>query len=64
MCKFRNTKIILSTLFGNKSRDTQKGRYSGGISLYYKQQLDKYVNITETHQFKWDNLGRSSSMYV
>jgi len=51
-------------LFGNKSRDTQKGRYSGGISLFYKQQLDKYVNITETHQFKWDNLGRSSSMYV
>ena len=24
-------------LFGNKSRDTQKGRYSGGISLYYKR---------------------------
>ena len=37
-------------LFGNKSRHTRKGRYSGGISIYYKQAIKNYIHIIEKHQ--------------
>lgn len=30
---------------GNKSRNTVKGRYSGGISLYYKSELKPYEAV-------------------
>ena len=36
---------------GNKSRNTTKGRYSGGISIYYKTELKQYVKVIETNQY-------------
>ena len=35
---------------GNKSKHTRKGRFSGGISFYYKNKLRNHVNIVETMQ--------------
>ena len=37
-------------LFGNKSVNTTKGRFSGGISLYYKDHLHSKLNIVKTAQ--------------
>ena len=37
-------------MYGNKTQNVKKGRYSGGLSIYYKQTLAKSVEIVETHQ--------------
>ena len=37
-------------LYGNKSRNAKKGRYSGGITIYYKQTLKDKINIIEKDQ--------------
>jgi hypothetical protein len=37
-------------LFGNKSTNTRKGRFSDGISIYYKQYLKDKIKIIEKHQ--------------
>ena len=37
-------------LYGNKSKNTRKGRYSGGISIYYKSNLYGKIEITQKHQ--------------
>ena len=34
----------------NKSKNTTKGRFSGGISFYYKTKLRKHVKIVEKLQ--------------
>ena len=48
-------------MFGNKSRNTHRGRYSGGISIYYKKNLEKCVKIIETNQNEiiWLELGKN-----
>lgn len=48
-------------LYGNKAFNTRKGRFSGGITIYYKQYLHKYVNVVETHQngIVWLELSKS-----
>ena len=38
-------------LYGNKSINKTKGRYSGGISIYYKSDLSDKINIVETNQY-------------
>ena len=38
-------------LFGNKSKNTTKGRYSGGIAFYYKNELKNFITIVEKQQF-------------
>ena len=41
----------LSThISGNKSQHTRKGRYSGGISVYYRTDLKNYVTVLEKQQ--------------
>ena len=35
---------------GNKSQRTRKGRYSGGISVYYRTDLKNYVTVLEIQQ--------------
>ena len=35
---------------GNKTRRSRKGRFSGGISLYYKSELENYITVLEKHQ--------------
>ena len=37
-------------LFGNKSVNTRKGRYSGGISIYFKSKLKGKIQIVEKEQ--------------
>ena len=37
-------------LFGNKSIGTKKGRYSGGISIYYKNFLKEKIKVVEKNQ--------------
>ena len=37
-------------LFGNKSKTTKKGRYSGGISIYFKDKLSSKIHIEEKQQ--------------
>ena len=37
-------------LFGNKSKNTKKGRFSGGISIYFKSCLSTHVKIVEKEQ--------------
>lgn len=34
-------------LFARKSLGTRKGRYSGGISIYFKSSLKNYIKIVE-----------------
>jgi len=38
-------------ILGNKSYNTRKDRYSGGISVYYRNHLRKYVTIVEKNQY-------------
>ena len=47
-------------LFGNKSTDTNKGRTSGGISLYYKHSLECKLEVVERLQcgIMWIKLSR------
>ena len=42
-------------VYANKSIKTKKGRYSGGISLYYKSHLKNHITIVEksTLGFIW-----------
>ena len=35
---------------GNTTRRSRKGRFSGGISLYYKSYLKNYITVLEKHQ--------------
>ena len=35
---------------GNKSKRTRKGRYSGGISVYYKSELKSHITVLEKLQ--------------
>ena len=35
---------------GNKTRNTVKGRYSGGIAFYYKNAFQKYIDILQKEQ--------------
>ena len=37
-------------LYGNKSPNVRKGRYSGGISVYYKLELKNKLQIEEKQQ--------------
>jgi hypothetical protein len=37
-------------LYGNKSPNVHRGRYSGGISLYYKNTLTYDVKVVDTNQ--------------
>ena len=37
-------------LFGNKSDNARKGRYSGGITVYYKSELHEKIKIVEEKQ--------------
>jgi len=37
-------------LLGNNAINTRKGRYSGGLSLYYKQTLNNHIKIVEKDQ--------------
>ena len=41
---------ISEHIFGNKSIGTRKGRYSGGISIYYKNSLKDKIKVVEKHQ--------------
>ena len=36
-------------LYGNKSPQTRKGRFSGGISVYFKSYLNGRISIAEKH---------------
>lgn len=38
-------------LYGNKSSGTKKGRYSGGISVYFKDEFSSNISIVETHKY-------------
>jgi hypothetical protein len=48
-------------LYGNKSVTTRKGRYSGGITIYYKSELCDKINFIEEHQcgIMWFKLCKS-----
>jgi len=35
-------------LFGNKSRNTTKGRFSGGLSIYFKERLNNDLSVINT----------------
>ena len=37
-------------MYGNKIRTTSRGRYSGGISFYYRQELKPYIKIVQKEQ--------------
>ena len=37
-------------LFGNKSKHTKKGRFSGGISIYFRQTLKDKIQVIEKNQ--------------
>ena len=37
-------------LFGNKAPNTTRGRYSGGISIYFKSKLNGKITIVDKHQ--------------
>ena len=37
-------------LYGNKSAGAKRGRYSGGISIYYKNYLKNSIHIVEKNQ--------------
>ena len=37
-------------IYGNKSRGTRKGRFSGGISVYYKNCYKDKIQIVEKQQ--------------
>ena len=39
------------TLFSNKDRNTRKGHFSGGISLYYKHFLKYKISIVNKNQY-------------
>lgn len=39
-------------IFGNKSAGVKKGRYSGGLSIYYKTWLKDKIKVTVVEQIK------------
>ena len=41
---------ICEHIYGNKIRRTARGRYSGGISFYYRQDLKPYIKIVQKEQ--------------
>ena len=36
---------------GNKSKNTTRGRFSGGISFYFRSDLKKYISVVESNQY-------------
>ena len=38
-------------VFGSKSKGNSKGRYSGGVSLYYKPWLKKHLRVIEKSKY-------------
>ena len=38
-------------IFYYKSKNTAKGRFSGGISFYYRTELKKFITVVEKQQF-------------
>lgn len=38
-------------IYGNKSKNIRKGRFSGGISFYYRSNLKKHVKIVEKNDY-------------
>ena len=57
-------KGYLSThISGNKSQRTRKGRYSGGISVYYRTDLKNYVTVLEKQQCDIIWLKLSSALF-
>ena len=47
-------------VFASKSLGTTKGRYSGGISVYYRSELKDYVSVAEKNVYGllWLKLSR------
>lgn len=41
---------ISEHIYGNKSVNTTKGRFSGGLSLYYRESLKSKINVVEKEQ--------------
>ena len=37
-------------IYGNKTRNTSRGRCSGGISFYYRHELRQYIKIVQKEQ--------------
>lgn len=37
-------------IYGNKRRNTSRGRYGGGIAVYYKKELKQYIKIVQKEQ--------------
>ena len=37
-------------IYGNKAQNTVKGRFSGGIAIYYKSYLSKYITVVYKKQ--------------
>ena len=42
--------FICDHLYGNKSANTSRGRYSGGISVYFKHHLKNKITVIEKNQ--------------
>ena len=38
-------------IYGNKTKNTKKGRFSGGITFYFNSNIKQYVKIVEKHNF-------------
>ena len=36
---------------GNKSKNTTRGRFSGGISFYFRSELKQYISVVESNQY-------------
>lgn len=58
-------------VYGNKRSGTNKGRFSGGLSIYYKNELSDNISIVETNQYgivwlklKQDLFSVESDMYL
>ena len=47
-------------LYGNKSHNVNRGRSSGGLAIYYKQHLSKYIEVVEKIQngIMWTKLSK------
>ena len=52
-------------IFGNKSLNTKKGRYSGGLSVYYKNSLKNNLTIIDKNQcgIMWVKLSHELFVY-
>ena len=41
---------ICEHIYGNKTRNTTRGRFSGGITFYYKKELKPYIKVVQKEQ--------------